>query len=239
MTSPHIDEGFDAYAPGIDRLSFGLRFSLGTPGIDPPERKVTVVADRYRRRVIALIRAADQEAQNLVDEGVLETILAMSPETAQGYLDQALNTSAVQLQLSLETLYLTIMEKAGNAMRAAYPEFVLAPPPNPTILASFRGARDQLIFAKFDRTNMRAVEWASERSATLVTEMTEESKRAIRQTISDGFTQQIQVRQTASILKKTINLTGRQSQAVLSLRQRILASLGSEFTPVRQRFEFL
>ena len=218
------DNGFDSYAPGID-TSFGFRFALGTPGIDPPERQVTVVADRYRRRVITLIRVAAQETQDLIDEGVLETILSMSPETTQGYLDQALNTSALQLQLNMETLYLTIMEKAGNKMRGAYPEFVKAPDPQTPTLLTLRSP-DPAIFAKFDVTNMHSVEWASERSATLVTEMTEESKRAIRQTISNGFTQQIQVRQTASILKQTISLTGKQAQAVTSLRRRILASSG-------------
>ena len=84
----------------------------------------------------------------------------------------------------------------------------------------------------FRITNPRATAWAKERSSTLITQITADSKKAVRNLISIGFDQGITPQSTAREIrdilladtKATIGLTDRQARSVMNEHLRLLQS---------------
>jgi hypothetical protein len=89
----------------------------------------------------------------------------------------------------------------------------------------------------FDRTNPAAIEWVNFHGAELVTQVTSETRQAIRTALDRAFVEGISTRDTARMLRDTIGLTDVQSDAVLTLRERLLESPGrlvrAGRTPIR------
>ncbi len=75
----------------------------------------------------------------------------------------------------------------------------------------------------FDATSPEAVTWARSRAAELVTSVTEGTKAAIRQLVTQGFTDGIPPGELASLIRESIGLTERDSGAVLKRRKELLA----------------
>ena len=77
----------------------------------------------------------------------------------------------------------------------------------------------------FDTMNARAQKWASDESGKLVTAMNEHQKLAVRQVISDGFTQRLTRRKmTRRLINEGLGLTHRQTIALANYRDRLMAS---------------
>jgi hypothetical protein len=69
----------------------------------------------------------------------------------------------------------------------------------------------------FDMTNARARAWAAEHAATLVTQIGDETRAAIREVIRDAFDKGLSPRQSARLIAPMIGLTSRGAGAVLNL----------------------
>ena len=76
----------------------------------------------------------------------------------------------------------------------------------------------------FNMRNPKAIQWALEESSTLITQITIESRLAIRNIISNAFAVGGHPYETAKTIKNYIGLTDRDAKAALSLEQRLLAS---------------
>jgi SPP1 gp7 family putative phage head morphogenesis protein len=74
----------------------------------------------------------------------------------------------------------------------------------------------------FDRTNPEALKWARERSAMLVTEVTAETRDAIRQVVARAFEEGIPPRQAARLLQDVVGLRTDQVNGVLSTRKKLM-----------------
>jgi hypothetical protein len=90
---------------------------------------------------------------------------------------------------------------------------------------------------RFDRTNPSAVAWVERHAAELVTEVSDETRKAIRQIINRAFVEGIPPRQAAELLRKVVGLHSRDVAAIVNLRKRILDSPGGKVyagkTPIR------
>jgi hypothetical protein len=64
---------------------------------------------------------------------------------------------------------------------------------------------------RFDFTDPRSIEWATNQSAQLVTAVTDTTRSIIRQTVSEAFTQNVTVYDTARKLRSVIGLNDRQA----------------------------
>ena len=76
---------------------------------------------------------------------------------------------------------------------------------------------------RFDLTNPRAVEFAQTRTATLVTNVLEDTKAVIREIIGRGFTEGRTTRQMAKEIRQVVGLTPRYATAVENLRAKLEA----------------
>jgi len=92
-------------------------------------------------------------------------------------------------------------------------------------------------FLTFDATYHEAISWAETRAARLVTEMTAESRAAIRSVVKRIFAENITVANGAKLIKNIVGLTGAQANAVVNLHQKILQNPGAKIlagrTPIR------
>lgn len=75
----------------------------------------------------------------------------------------------------------------------------------------------------FDLTNPRAQQFAATQTATMVTEVTEGTKEAIRAIIERGFSEGLTPQQMAMEIRQVVGLTTRQMQAVVNFRGSLIA----------------
>lgn len=80
----------------------------------------------------------------------------------------------------------------------------------------------------FDRVNPRAVEWASDHAAALVTEVDAATRDAIRQIVVRSFEEGIPPEQAARLMRSVVGLHSRDAQAVASLRADLVRRGASE-----------
>jgi hypothetical protein len=71
----------------------------------------------------------------------------------------------------------------------------------------------------FTRTDPRALQWAQEQSARLITNISNEQKDVIRSVIANAFSQQRTVDQTAATVRQFIGLTKRQENTMLKFNR--------------------
>lgn len=74
----------------------------------------------------------------------------------------------------------------------------------------------------FDAADPATAAIAARSSAALVTNVTAETRKAIRSVVSQAFRERITVRETAKLIKPMIGLTDRQALAVLKRRQTLI-----------------
>jgi SPP1 gp7 family putative phage head morphogenesis protein len=89
-------------------------------------------------------------------------------------------------------------------------------------------SRTSKITFRFDRTNPGAVLWVERHAAELVTEVTDATRKAIRQIISRVFVEGIPPREAAELLRKVVGLHSRDEEAIQNLRKTILDSPGGK-----------
>lgn len=87
----------------------------------------------------------------------------------------------------------------------------------------------KLAFAgRFDYTDPRAIEWAKNQAATLVTNMNEQWQARVREVIARSFTNNITVANTAKELASFINMTERQAYIHDKFRQSVMTRYNSK-----------
>ena len=79
---------------------------------------------------------------------------------------------------------------------------------------------------RFDRTNQSAVAWAERHAAELVTDITKETRIALRNIVTRAFIEQMPPRMAARQIVRTIGLTERGEEAVANLRATLMSSPG-------------
>jgi SPP1 gp7 family putative phage head morphogenesis protein len=79
------------------------------------------------------------------------------------------------------------------------------------------------VVGAFDVTNPRATEWIRQHSAELVTQISVESKQAIRDLVARAYTEGIPAQTLGRMIRSSIGLTTRQARAVANMRARMIA----------------
>lgn len=184
-------------------------------------RRLTVVADRYRPRVARVFREAFRAGRAAID---MTTVEILSGSGFQGALDSYLERAlvaeeSVLLPTTVPDVLLSVAARGAAVARQSTPR------KDQTVRAAKRSAKPPLV-AAFDRTNPKAVEWAHRHGAKLVTEITGETRKAIRSVVSLGISQGIPPKNLARILVNVISMTEAQANAVVNLHQKILTSPG-------------
>lgn len=85
----------------------------------------------------------------------------------------------------------------------------------------------------FDRTNPAAVSWARSRAGALVTQVTDDVRQAVRDSITRAFVEQVDVRDTARALRGVVGLRPDQVRALATYRQELQALAASVQPTVR------
>lgn len=91
----------------------------------------------------------------------------------------------------------------------------------------------------FDEANPHAKDWAEQSSSKLVVEITEETREAIRRTVTKGYTESASPDKTAKALRDTIGLNTRQQEALQRKVEKWQADgLSSTLIEKRREFEY-
>jgi len=172
-----------------------------------------LVVSKARRRINPPVQPPNLTPNQRQVQNIVETAFAdLRPAAGSELVTQSLNSRNIQrvvdsfpwdettatLELSQEVFSSTLLENIGKVQ------------PAPTNI--FTGMR-------FDVTDPRATEWAKTQSARLVTAVTDETKDIIRQVVSDAFTKNITVYDTAKTLRNVIGLNNRQFESYMKFTE--------------------
>ena len=126
------------------------------------------------------------------------------------------NVSAIESALLLPSLDAALKRKYNSQIRAVLNDAGVASVKlQPKVLAGS--------FGSFDLTNPRAVEWARQKSSTLVAEVSNGQKAFVRRVIAEGIDEGIPVGQTARRLRDRIGLTVREEESVQNFQNKMFA----------------
>ena len=160
------------------------------------------IADAEAERMIQDVLAAMDAAQRQVAmEELLAAVEAGDVHAAMQAIGWEVN-GPLLLDKALRPHLELVFADAAQAMQAYLPE-------------------DAALGISFDLTNPRAVEWAKANAARLVTEVSTETRDAIRDTISRAISGDLGPSQAAQQIRDRIGLTTRQAQAVANLETRL------------------
>ncbi len=174
-------------------------------------------ANRERRSWQTTHRIADRHVPRVVSTLILEirntrrdvNLAALTRAVASG------NVKGVEDALLIERMDANLKRNYSRQIRGVLNEAGAANVRlQPRALAG--------VFGRFDLTNPRAVQWANEKAATLVREVTEGQKATIRRVIAQGIDQGVPARSTGRRLRSAIGLTVRQWESVQNFQQKRL-----------------
>lgn len=166
------------------------------PGGIPPRTPLSPLEQALTDRIAAIIR---QLALTIDVDAFIEAIRSLNPGLLEDLLAQvSMGRIAPELEAALQEVAEISAKsegnKAGKASGRRTPE------------------RDQTLFNRIDQ---RTVDYAAIRSSGLIVEIDESNRLAIRQVISQAFTNPYTTEQTAGRLKKIVGLHSRWANAVL------------------------
>jgi SPP1 gp7 family putative phage head morphogenesis protein len=182
-------------------------------------------ADRYEGRFKAAIKRSALDGQRKIS--IARTIRAFKLRDRASVEREAL-MGVLGFQKSLDTALppaIMAVVSAGAAVAAVtLARDAKRISSQPTI------ARQQTVTVsfRFDRTNPSAVLWVERHAAELVTEVTDQTRRAIRKIITKAFVEGIPPREAAVLLRKVVGLHSRDEEALSNLKQRILENPGGK-----------
>lgn len=176
---------------------------VDTPADDPFYLAVHKIADRF----IPAMRDAFLQGVVAVESQINETALIQA--VSIGDMEGALK--AIPFEAFSDALHeaggktlLDVLGASGNAAAGT--------------LADTHG-----VTMLFDLTNPRAQAYAATQTATMVTEVTQGTKDAIRAIIERGFTEGLTPQQMGMEIREIVGLTSRQAQAVTNFRAGLMA----------------
>lgn len=188
-------------------------------------KRLLEAADRYEGRIKATFKRSALEGQRKIsvqrtakafnrrDRASVEREALMGVQGMQKALDVALPPVIMAVVTAGASVAATTL--ARDAARVAKSPIV------------HRKSSVKLTF-RFDRTNPSAVLWVERHAAELVTEVTDETRKAIRKIITKAFVDEIPPREAAVMLRKVVGLHSRDLAAIENLRERILESPGGK-----------
>lgn len=157
---------------------------------DVSYRTLHRIADRLTPEMRRAFLRAIQDVKDALDVKALEELLAQNPTS--------LDRSAVWRALE---------DELASSMRPSIRDAVLR-----------TGNASAVAGMRFDLTNPHAVRAIEHQGAQLVTQVTEESRAAIRNLVSQSFSDGVPVPELARRIRQHIGLTERYSQAVETYR---------------------
>src|SRR5512134_2020176 len=170
------------------------------------------------RKAIREFGALAQRELNMRDleQGIVER----NPQLMEMTFMVALTTAIMRLQSVAADLLLSTLAAGGRAAAKATPQ---------TRDGRIRVAKDEgFNKLNFDVNNPEAIKWAGARSSTMITNITNETRSAVRKVIRRGFTEGRPVASTARLLRPMIGLNERQVEAVFNLANSIVSSPGKK-----------
>lgn len=79
---------------------------------------------------------------------------------------------------------------------------------------------------RFDTTDPTASMWAKIRAASLIVDVTEETRKGVRDVISQMFTEQVDIDSAATTIRASVGLTQAQAKGLLNFRREVQQSAG-------------
>lgn len=177
-------------------------------------RAVHDAADASRAKIGRAIERVVTLAQAEVSLSTLEEVVSRRQASeVEAMFDTARHRLTELARELLEPVLLEVLQRAGNnAARAA------------VIAGTFKTAAGKTkITIKFDPKFKTAVEWAKRRAAELVTNISSESRLAVRAVIHDVLNKGVTPSVASRLIRDAVGLTVEQSEAVLHMRERLLA----------------
>lgn len=81
---------------------------------------------------------------------------------------------------------------------------------------------------RFDKTQPQAIEWSRRYAAQLVTNLSSRARTSVRIAVTRGFQEGLTVRHTARVIKDSVGLSEKQTNAVINLRTKLIESTGGK-----------
>lgn len=122
---------------------------------------------------------------------------------AEGRLDDAYRLAETAWNAAVETWRVQVARQIREALETG---------------AEVAASAMARLEGRFDVTNPEATAWAAERSAALVTNVSAETRAALRGILTRSVTEGIAPRDTARLIRDVVGLTARQAQAVAGFR---------------------
>lgn len=122
---------------------------------------------------------------------------------------KGVNAMEAQYEATIESPIMGCLVAGANVAAITTPK---------SLIRTARAKSPRLTF-RFDRTNPQAVSWAKQHAGELVTDVTDQTRRAIRKIITRAFTENIPPRQAAILLRKVVGLNERQEEALDKIRR--------------------
>jgi SPP1 gp7 family putative phage head morphogenesis protein len=178
-------------------------------------------ADRNEGRMKAAVKRSAFEGQRRVS--VRRLFRAFRSRDRAGVEREALmGVQAMQkaLDMALPTVIMAVVAAGGNVAATQLDRDIRR-------LQTAKAKTTKISF-RFDRTNTSSVAWVERHAAELVTEVTDETRKAIRKIITRAFVEGLPPRQSAELLRRVVGLHSRDEDAVANLRDRIVESPGGK-----------
>lgn len=159
-------------------------------------RPLLRAADRYEGRFKATFNRAVREGRAKVRVGQAARAFARRDRAGvELEAQKGLTAMTRQLEATIESPILGCLRAGASVAASALPRG--------SGVKVARVAAPKITF-RFDRTNPQAVAWAKQHAADLVTDVTGETRKAIRKVIARAFTENMPPRESARLLRKKI-----------------------------------
>jgi hypothetical protein len=176
-------------------------------------------ADRYEGRFKATFNRAVREGRAKVRVG--QAARAFARRDRAGVELEALKgltAMTKRLEATIESPILSCLAAGADVAAAALPRKARS--------VKVARAKTPRITFRFDRTNPQATIWARQHAADLVTDVTGETRKAIRRVITRAFTDNLPPRESARLLRKIVGLTESQEESLDRLRHALQENPG-------------
>lgn len=177
-------------------------------------------ADRYEGRLKTVINRSVLEGRKKISVSRLARALKRRDRAgAERETLMAVNAMTKSLETGLPPVLMSLVVAGAGIATSTLSRDV-------NNLKAARRTSVKLNF-RFDRTNPQAVAWVEKHGAELVTEITDETRRALRRIMTRAFVDGIPPVQAAKQIRKTVGLTSAGEEAVNNLRTKILENPGA------------
>lgn len=180
-----------------------------------PSTRFHRAADAHVARVASVVASGFADVRRAVSLTELESAVVDGPVAVERLMMGVLDGFAPAIEADLEErLHGVLLACAGAAAVST-----------PRVAADgMRASAEVELVGSFDGTNPEAMRWAQQHAAALVTNVTTETRLAVRAIIQQTFAEGLMPRAAARLMRPLVGLTTRQAQAVFNLRTRLMSA---------------